>query len=450
MPVKLPKKKRRTRLGRRKNLLWRKLTKIKSRIETCTSSPKLYKLIHYKWDLETQLKAEYNNLNRQDEEKAVLNIKTNPKSFFSFAKIRQKTKSMIGPFVDPTSGNPNPSPDFAAQLLSDQYKSVFVKPRPEWKVDNAEAFFASAGEVSELVDIDFSEADIENACAELSSTSAPGADGIPASLLKTCRKELRKPLHLLWRSSLDHGLIPSDLLLVLISPIHKGGSRGSPQNYRPVALTSHLTKVFERVVRKVLVNHLEDHGHLPDSQHGFRAFHSTLTQLLAYWDTLLDDMEQGKGVDTIYTDFSKAFDKVETGVLLHELRDCGVKGKLGCWLASFLDHKSRQQAVVVDGRISNLEPVISGVPQGTVLGPVLFLVHIRNISTGLSEGTTASSFADDTRIQRGIISVSDCNTLQADLQVIYSWAAKVNMAFNGDKFECMRYWPDPSKAPQYD
>ena len=100
-------------------------------------------------------------------------------------------------------------------------------------------------------------------------------------------------------------------------------------------------------------------------------------------------MEQGKGVDTIYTDFSKAFDKVETGVLLHELRDCGVKGKLGCWLASFLDHKSRQQAVVVDGRVSSLEPVISWVPQGTVLGPVLFLVHIRNISSGLSEGTTA-------------------------------------------------------------
>lgn len=126
---------------------------------------------------------------------------------------------------------------------------------------------------------------------------------MPASLLKTYRKELRKPLYLLWRSSLDHGLIPPDLLLVLISPVHKGGSRGSPKNYRPVALTSHLTKVFERVIRKVLVKHLDDHGHLPESQHGFRAFRSTLTQLLSYWDTLLDDMEMGKGVDVIYTDF---------------------------------------------------------------------------------------------------------------------------------------------------
>ena len=248
---------------------------------------------------------------------------------------------------------------------------------------------------------------------------------------------------------MDHGKVPPDLLLVMVSPIHKGGSRGSPKNYRPVALTSHLTKVFERVVRKVLVGHLEKHGLLPDSQHGFRALRSTLTQLLSYWDTLLDDMETGKGVDVIYTDFSKAFDKVETDVLLHELKECGVSGKMGCWLSSFLDPKTRLQAVVVDGRVSLLEPVLSGVPQGTVLGPVLFLVHIRNISKELSTGTTASSFADDTRVQRGISSQDDCSDLQGDLQLVYSWAEKVNMTFNSDKFECMRYWSDHAKAPQF-
>ena len=125
----------------------------------------------------------------------------------------------------------------------------------------------------------------------------------------------------------------------LVCPIHKGGSRASPKNYRPVALTSHLTKVFERVVRKVLVTHLERNSLLPDSQHGFRALRSTLTQLLTYWDTLLEDMENGQGVDVVYTDLSKAFDIVETAVLLHELKNCGVRGKVGCWLASFLDSK---------------------------------------------------------------------------------------------------------------
>ena len=133
-------------------------------------------------------------------------------------------------------------------------------------------------------------------------------------------------------------------------------------------------------------------------------------------------MEKGRGVDVVYTDFSKAFDKVETGVLLHELKDCGVVGKVGCWLSAFLDKNSRKQAVAVDGRTSQLEPVISGVPQGTVLGPILFLVHIRNISKDLSQGTTASSFADDTRVKRGIYSGDDCSALQADLQLIYEWS----------------------------
>ena len=208
-------------------------------------------------------------------------------------------------------------------------------------------------------------------------------------------------------------------------------------------------KVFERVVRKSLVKHLEDHGLLPDGQHGFRSFRSTLTQLLSYWDTILTDMETGKGVDVIYTDFSKAFDTVETGVLLHELKECGVTGKLGCWIASFLDPSTRRQAVAVDGRISALKPVISGVPQGTVLGPVLFLIHIRNISKDLSASTTASSFADDTRVQRGIQTVEDCSDLQADLQLIYDWASRVNMKFNSDKFECVRYWSNQANAPSF-
>ena len=136
--------------------------------------------------------------------------------------------------------------------------------------------------------------------------------------------------------------------------MHKGGSRSAPKNYRPVALTSHLIKVFERVVRHALVNHIEHLGLLPDGQHGSRAMRSTLTQLLAHWDNILDGLEQGAGVDCVYLDFSKAFDKVETGVLLHKLRDGKVLGKLGCWLAAFLDSSSRKQAVVVNGRISDL------------------------------------------------------------------------------------------------
>ena len=170
----------------------------------------------------------------------------------------------------------------------------------------------------------------------------------------------------------------------LICPIHKGGSRSVPKNYRPVALTSHLIKVFERVMRHALVAHIDKLGLLPDGQHGSRAKRSTLTQLLAHWDNIVEGLEQGDGVDCVYLDFSKAFDKVETGALLHKLRDGKIRGKVGCWLAAFLDSSTRQQAVAVEGRISALSPVISGVPLGTVLGPVLFLLHIADIARGVS------------------------------------------------------------------
>ena len=449
VPLKVPRRGKSNKLQKRRKLLWKKLGKVIERIETSSSTSKLSKLIQDKWELEKQLKDHYSSLNCQEESQAVLHMKDNPKAFFSFARSRQKTRSRVGPFIDPVTGHPNSDPDFAASVLADQYKSVFVQPRPEWTVNDVKEFFGSGGEGPALADINFNATDMEVACSELSSSSAAGADGVPASLLKTCRKELRTPLFILWRASLNQGLIPPDLLLVLVCPVHKGGSRGSPKNYRPVALTSHLTKVFERVVRKTLVDHLEKHGLLPDTQHGFRALRSTLTQLLSYWDTLLEDMEMGKGVDVIYTDFSKAFDTVETGVLLHELKQCGVTGKVGCWLSSFLDSKNRHQAVAVDGRVSPLTPVLSGVPQGTVLGPVLFLVHIRNISRGLSEGTSSSSFADDTRVQRGVSSASDCSALQSDLESIYTWANEVNMTFNSEKFECLRYWADPDKAPPF-
>ena len=217
----------------------------------------------------------------------------------------------------------------------------------------------------------------------------------------------------------------------------------------PGALTSHLIKVFERVLRRALVTYLETQGLLPAEQHGFREHRSTLTQLLSHWDKVLDHLESGESVDVIYTDFSKAFDKCETNVLLHTLKECGVMGRVGLWLAAFLDPNSRKQAVGVEGRVSPLVPVLSGVPQGTVLGPVLFLVHIRGISSSLSTETHSSSFADDTRIMRGVTTIGDCEQLQSDLQSVYHWAEEVNMEFNSSKFEWVRYTVGGNPAPTY-
>ena len=171
------------------------------------------------------------------------------------------------------------------EQLSEQYSSGFIKPRAAWAVRSPTDFFGNDFTGGTVNVFDFYVKDIEKACGQFKSDSAPGPDRIPVELLKTARLELSQPLYIIRQASLDQGSIP-DLLLVQVCPLHKGGSRSVAKTYRPVALTSHVTNVFERVVRTVLVSYLESHGHLPEGQHGFRTGPSCLTQLLAFWDNL--------------------------------------------------------------------------------------------------------------------------------------------------------------------
>ena len=160
VPLKGPKRRFRSRLVRNRKLLWRKLCKIQRKIQVTSSPSKLSQLIQDKWELELELRSEYSTLNDKEEEAALQNMKENPKSFFTFAKSRQKTKARIGPFIDPATGSPNPDPDFAASVLSDQYQSVFVQPRPEWLIDNAEEFFTNdVHDGPSISDIEFTESD---------------------------------------------------------------------------------------------------------------------------------------------------------------------------------------------------------------------------------------------------------------------------------------------------
>ena len=241
---------------------------------------------------------------------------------------------------------------------------------------------------------------------------------------------------------MDEGALPQALKRAVITPIHKGKSKALPKNYRPVALTSQLCKVFEKVVRSRIAAYLEDNNLLNPGQHGFRAGRSCLSQLLSHMDRITTSLEQGCGVDVVYLDFAKAFDKVDIGITLQKLRDLGIGGKLGAWLTSFLT--GRTQVVSVAGRLSSERPVISGVPQGSVLGPLLFLVLLGNIDSGVAH-SFVSSFADDTRVGCPMSSVADAALLQEDLQTIYTWCEDNNMEFNADKFEMLRYQANPAQ-----
>ena len=168
------------------------------------------------------------------------------------------------------------------------------------------------------------------------------------------------------------------------------------------------------------------------TQHGFRCGRSTITQLLNYYETIMDILVEGYSVDSIYLDFSKAFDKVDHNILLAKLENLGIGGKIHAWITSFL--KNRQQAVRIDGHLSEKVWVKSGVPQGSVLGPLLFLIMMLDITDTIQKASL-SSFADDTRLWMRIKSLLDTKVLQDDLNALYRWSVDNNMDYNSEKFE---------------
>ena len=363
-------------------------------------------------------------------------IKKNCKYFFSYVRKHSKVFTGIGPLIDASEAIITCSSTMA-EMLAEQYNSVFSTPKERLK--SPEDIFTDDDQDaarSPLHDIEFTEKDIANAIGEISPTAAAGPDRFPAILLKQCRTALSKPLFLIWRKSLDIGQIPLILKTGHIVPIHKGGSRGMPKNYRPVALTSHIIKVFEKVMRKTIVEYMEEHSLFNQSQHGFRFGRSCLSQLISHYDSILELLEKGGNVDVIYIDFAKAFDKVDFGITLNKLNALGIKGKIGRWIHSFLTQ--RTQAVLVNSGRSNPTEVKSGVPQGSVLGPLLFLILLGDIDQGITN-SFLSSFADDTRIGSQVMSVEDGAAFQEDLDAIYSWTEVNNMQLHGEKFECLRF-----------
>ena len=261
-----------------------------------------------------------------------------------------------------------------------------------------------------------------------------GPDQIPGRLLKLMANEIAPSLSLIYQASLEQSVLPQDWKNALVVPIFKKGSRSQPSNYRPISLTCIVCKILEHIISSKMYQHLEENHIICMEQHGFRKQRSCETQLISTIHDFATTLNVGGQVHAILLDLSKAFDTVPHNKLCYKLSSYGIRGQLLNWINAFLT--DRKQQVVLNGETSQPQPVISGVPQGSVLGPLLFLCYINDIPSAVK--SKIKLYADDALLYRDINSEEDIIILQEDLNALSQWAKKWQMNFNPTKCECLR------------
>ena len=238
---------------------------------------------------------------------------------------------------------------------------------------------------------------------------------------------------ILFCKSVEEGQLPELWKLGHITPIHKKGSRRSPGNYRPVSLTSVIAKLLESIIRDAIVEHMLINNLFADNQHGFVPGRSCMSQLLVVMEEWTKILQHGEQIDVLYLDFKKAFDSVPHQRLLSKLEGYGIQGNLLKWINCFLT--GRKQRVVIEGEVSEWSEVKSGIPQGSVLGPILFVIFINDLPEAVR--STCRIFADDTKVYRNVTSAEGPVSLQTDLDSLVEWSDLWQLPFNSDKCHSM-------------
>lgn len=261
----------------------------------------------------------------------------------------------------------------------------------------------------------------------LDINKGPGPDNLPPIFLRSCAKHLVEPLYIIFNKSLNSGFFPTRWKTAHITPIHKSGDRGDISNYRPISILSSVGKMFEAMVHKHLYFHLK--YFFDFQQHGFLPGRSTASNLFGYVNDVVQGIERRNEVHAIYTDFSKAFDVVDRNLLVQKLGHAGICGSLLRWCESYLQNRS--QLVIVRGFKSCCQAIPSGVPQGSHLGPLFFLVFINDLGSTIA--SKYKLYADDLKIYREINTTNDIDALQRDLDSVDIWCHKNSMVLNSTK-----------------
>ncbi len=351
-----------------------------------------------------------------------------PKKFWRF--VRSNKKDNTGVPVLKVNNITLTKDSEKAAALSTQFQSVFTREDPE----SSSLPCMDDPPYEDMPDIIVSTEGVEKLLRNIDPTKAAGPDEVSNYALKIAAQEIAPVLSFIFQQSIDTGELPDDWRKANISPIYKKGDTTDPANYRPISLTSVCCKLLEHIIDSQLMKHLDKFSILTDEQHAFRRARSTESQLILTTHDLAKNLDDRITTDLAILDFSKAFDVVPHKKLLIKLDHYGIRGNTKRWIENFLTQ--RLQRVTINGTPSTWEKVLSGVPQGTVLGPHLFLLFINDIGDGIS--SKIRLFADDCLVYRAIKSPADETILQNDLDRLVDWTNTWGMHFNPKKCNIMR------------
>jgi hypothetical protein len=369
---------------------------------------------------------------RRFELKLAENIKSDLKSFFAYANRRQQPPVSC-PVLKREDGSLCVDPVEVSERFSEFFASVFTAPgaahayqieRETIPPTDGPVLFSTEAVLRNLRSID-----VKKAC---------GPDGIPNLVLLRLAGVLADPLCQLFSRSYDEGVLPDDWLQAYVVPLHKKGPTDTVTNYRPISLTPKPCKTMEQIVVEHMTAHVTRYDLLHPSQFGFTRGKSCMSQLLRYVDYVSEAINGGDLVDSIYFDFKKAFDSVSHDRLCEKLRQFGFHPKTMRWLKSFLSN--RTQRVVFRAVQSTPEPVVSGVPQGSVLGPYLFLLYVNDMDNKVS--SQLLKFADDLKLFRRIprsMSSIETSLLQTDIDALEDWSVENALHFNASKCSVLHF-----------
>lgn len=366
---------------------------------------------------------------RRDFELAISKgMKEKPKLFWSYAKSRLKTKEQISSLTKPDGSTARTAED-KAEALNNFFASVFtvedvenMPPAPTYVIDEV------------VYSIQITPDVVKKKLEALNPNKSPGHDKWHPYFLREIADAICIPLSILYSKSLKEGAHES-WKKAIIAAIYKKGKKSDPGNYRPVSLTSVISKVMESIVRDAVVEHLIKNKLFTDDQHGFVPGRNCITQLLVCMEDWTKMIEDGDCFDVIYTDFSKAFDSVPHERLFLKMESLGIKGDILRWIRSFLC--GRTQCVNVDGAHSSWKEVISGIPQGSVIGPILFVIFINDMPDAVIHNF-CKLFADDCKLY-GKVSANGENLVQTDLAFLEEWSRVWQLPFNAKKCKAMHF-----------